>query len=308
MRLNLKLSIVTPIAVGAVFSVFTACKNSSGFDTDPATGIQYHFFNHDDNGAKPSMGDYARIFLTLKNANDSVIFDSRHKKRKEDTTLTINLHLKKSFNGCLPEGITMMAAGDSASFRVSADSLYLKTFHSAQLPPFIKAGSMVTFNVKLVSFETPQQMEDEVAAKMKERQQMMDQRKADEPVQIAKYLADNNIKVKPESDGIYILERKKGKGKSIKTGDSVEVQYTGMLLDGTMVETSDHGPGRTTFTLVYGKDYFIKGFDDIISNLENGGSVKALIPSALAYGDQMQSNLILPYTPLIYTVEVVNVK
>jgi FKBP-type peptidyl-prolyl cis-trans isomerase len=151
-------------------------------------------------------------------------------------------------------------------------------------------------------------MGDDIDAKMKERQQKMEQRKLDEQTQIIKYIADNKITAKPESDGIYILERTKGKGKSVKEGDSVEVKYTGTLLDGTVVETSDHGAERTTFTLVYGKDHFIKGFDDIITNLEDGGSVKALIPSALAYGEQMQSSLILPYTPLIYTVEIVKVK
>ena len=309
MRINFKLRIAIPIAIGAAFCMFTACKNMSNgsFDTDAATGIQYHFINHDDKGAKPAMGDYAQVFLTLKNTNDSTIYNSHHKQRKEDTTLTVNIHLMKSFNGCLSDGICMMAAGDSATFKVSADSLYLKTFHSQQLPAFIKAGTMVTFNIKLLSFETPQQMSDEMDAKMKERQAMTDKRKADEPVQIANYIADNKITAKPESDGIYILERKKGAGKPIKTGDSVEVKYTGTLLDGTVVETSDHGADNT-FTLVYGKDYFIKGFDDIITNLENGGSVKALIPSTLAFGGQKQSNLILPYTPLIYTVEVISVK
>ena len=151
-------------------------------------------------------------------------------------------------------------------------------------------------------------MSDEINKTMTERKEMMEKRKAEEPAAIEKYLTDNKIKVKPESDGIYILERKKGKGKQIKTGDSVEVKYTGTLLDGTVVETSDHGAERTTFTLVYGKDYFIKGFDDIISNLEDGGSVKALIPSTLAFGEQKQSHLILPYTPLIYTVEIIKVK
>jgi FKBP-type peptidyl-prolyl cis-trans isomerase FkpA len=306
MRINLTLSIATIAAL----SMFTACKNPSGggFETDPATGMQYHFFNHDDKGSKPSIGDYAKVFLTLKNSNDSVLYDSHHKQRKEDTTVTVNMHLLKSFNGCLPDGITLMAVGDSAVFKVNADSLYLKTFHSQQLPSFIKTGTLVTFNIKLISFETPQQMSTAMDAEMKARQDMIEKRKADEPIAIAKYIADNKITAKPESDGIYILERTKGKGKPIKTGDSVEVKYTGMLLDGTVVETSDHGPGRTTFTLVYGKDFFIKGFDDIISNLENGGSVKALIPSAMAFGEQKQSNLILPYTPLIYVVEVLNVK
>ncbi len=298
------------IATIAVFSMFAACKNSStsDFETDANTGLQYHFFKHDEKGAKPSIGDYAEVMLTLKNANDSVIYDAHHKRRMEDSSLTMKLHLKESFKGCLPEGVVMMSIGDSASFKISADSLYLKTFQSKQLPSFIKPGSMLTFYIKLVGFETPKQMADEIDKKIKERQEMLEKRKADEKGDIDKYLADNNVKVKPESDGIYILNRVKGKGKPIKAGDSVEVKYTGMLLDGAVAETSDHGPGRTTFTLVYGKDYFIKGFDDIITNLEEGGSVKALIPSALAYGEQKQSHLILPYTPLVYDVEIIKVK
>lgn len=306
------MKIKLPIGIAAIAAILmvTGCKNASnsGFDTDATTGIQYHFFNHDDKGSKPTLGDYARVYLTLKNANDSLIFDSRHKQRKEDTSKTVTIHLEKTFNGCLPEGIAMMAVGDSASFRLSADSFYLKSFHSHQMPSFIKPGSMITFNIKLESFETPQQMANDMDAQMKERMQMMEQRKADEPNQIAKYIADNKITVKPESDGIYILERVKGKGKPIKTGDSVEVKYTGMLLDGTVVQTSDHGPGNTTFTLVYGKDSFTKGFDDIIANLEAGGSVKALVPSSLAYGEQSPNALIPPYTPLIYMVEVIKVK
>jgi FKBP-type peptidyl-prolyl cis-trans isomerase FkpA len=306
MRINL----ATGIAAIAAISMVEGCKNASngGFDTDATTGIQYHFFKHNDKGSKPSMGDYAKVYLTLKNANDSLIFDSRHKQRKEDSSLTVKIHLEKTFNGCLPEGITMMTLGDSASFRLNADSFYLKSFHSHQIPAFVKPGSMLTFNVTLESFETPQQMADDMDAQMKERMKKVEQCKADEQTQITKYIADNKITVKPESDGIYILERVKGKGMPIKTGDSIEVKYTGMLLDGTVVETSDHGPGRTTFTLVYGKDSFIKGFDDIITNLEAGGSVKALVPSSLAYGEQSPSGLIAPCTPLLYMIEVINVK
>lgn len=306
MRYNLKLSVATV----AAFSMFQACKPPSGggFDTDAATGIQYHFFKHDDKGAKPSIGDYAEVMLTLKNTNDSVLYDAHNHRRKEDTGLTVKLHLKETFKGSLPDGIVMMAAGDSADFRVSADSLYLKTFHMQQLPTYIKAGSLVTFSIKLIGFETPQQQAAAMEATMKERLAMMDKRKADEATDIAKYIADNKITAKPEADGIYILERKKGKGKQVKKGDSVEVKYTGTLLNGAIVETSDHGTGSTTFTLVYGKDNFFKGFDDIITNLENGGSVKALIPSSLAFGEQKVSDLILPYSPLIYTVEIISVK
>src|ERR1017187_2833806 len=107
-----------------------------------------------------------------------------------DSTKTIKLHLKKTFNGCIPEGITMMTVGDSASFKISADSFYLKTFQMKQLPSFIKAGSMLTANVKLVGFETPQQMADDVEKRIKERQEMMEKRKAEEKTDIEKYIAD----------------------------------------------------------------------------------------------------------------------
>lgn len=291
------------------FSVFTACNNAGGgYSTDTATGIQYQFFKHDEKGAKPVFGDYAEIMLTLKNANDSVIYDARHRRNANDTSSTFKLILKKSFSGCLGQGITMMAAGDSASFRISADSLYLKTFHSGVLPPYIKAGSFVTINVKLLSFQTPEEMAANLDKQIKERETEMEKLKAAEQSEIDKYLADSNIKAKPESDGIYILQRVKGKGKPIKNGDSVEVKYSCTLLDGTLAETSDLGGGKDTFTLIFGRDHFIKGFDDIIANLENGGSVKALLPSSVAYGDQTISHIIKPYTPLIYNVEIIHVK
>ena len=258
------------------------------------------------------MGDYVKLLLTLKNSNDSIIFDSHHHRHhkhqaKQDSSATVKFRLRKSFHGCLPEGIVMMAVGDSASFKVSADSLYLKTFHSKELPPFVKSGDILTFYVKLVDFKTPQQAAQDMAERMKKREAIMEKRKAEESGKIAKYISDNNVKVKPDSNGIYILQKTAGKGKVVQSGDSVEVKYTGMLLDSTVVESSDHGPGRTTFTFVYGKDNFNKGFDYIISTLKEGGEVKALIPSALAYGEQRQG-LILPYSPLLYDVQVVKVK
>ncbi len=297
------------IAIFAALSIFTACNNAGiSYSTDSATGVQYHFFNHDEKGAKPSLGDYAEVTLTLKNSNDSIIYDAHHRRNGNDTSPTFKLTLKNTFPGCLGLGITLMAAGDSASFRVSADSLYRKTFHSEILPPYIKPGSFLTINVKLISFQTPEQMTANLDKQIKERESEMERLKAAELPEIEKYLKDSNIEAKPESDGIYILKRVKGKGKAIKEGDSVEVEYSCFLLDGTLAETSDLGGGKNTFTLVFGHNHFIKGFDDIIANLEEGGSVKALLPSSVAYGDQTISHLIKPYTPLIYNVQIKSVK
>jgi FKBP-type peptidyl-prolyl cis-trans isomerase FkpA len=294
----------------ALVAMATGCKNSSsgGFETDAASGMQYHFFNHADNGQKPAMGDYAEVMLTLKNSKDSIIFNSAHREGVPDSIKTVKLHLKNSFKGCLADGIVMMAVGDSGSFIISADSLYEKTFHAKNLPSFVQAGTMLTCNVKLVKVETEEQGKAEREKKMQEREAITAQRKANEESEISKYLGDNHLTVKPAEDGMYILKDEKGKGKGIKEGDSVEVEYTATLLDGTIVEQSNHGDSRTSYFVSYKKENGLKGIDDALAMMKEGESIKALFPSALAFGGQQQGILIEPYTPLIFEIKVVKVK
>jgi len=294
----------------ALLAMVAGCKSTSsnGFETDAASGLRYHFFNHNDNGAKPAMGDYAEVTLTLKNAKDSVIFNSAHREGAPDSVKTIKLHLKNSFKGCLADGIVMMAIGDSGSFMISADSLYEKTFHAKNLPPFVQAGSMLTCNVKLLKVETEEQGKAEREKKMQEREAKMQERKTNESVEISKYLKDNHLDVKPAADGMYILKDEKGKGKGIKEGDSVELEYTAYLLDGSIVEQSNHGDGRTSYFVSYKKEDGLKGIDDALAMMKEGESIKALFPSNLAFGEHQQGILVEPYTPLIFDIKVVKVK
>ncbi len=306
MKFRVKKLFVLSVAATAM----VACKNPSkgGFETDSATGVQFHFFNHADNGTKPQMGDYAEVKLVLKTQKDSVIFSSTQHKNPSDSGNTIRLHLKEPYKGCLAQGITMMSIGDSASFMLSADSLYHKTFHATNLPPSIQPGSMLVCNVKLVKIESKEEAKAEREKRMQEREAMMEKHKAVEDSIIKKYLADNHVTAKPEADGMYILKDEKGKGKGIKEGDSVEIKYTAMLLDGTIVEQSDHGAGRTTYFISYKKEPQLPGIDDALANMKEGESVKALFPSSLAFGKQQQGLLIEPYTPLVFDISVVKVK
>lgn len=307
----MKSSVITSLLLpSALFSIIVACKTPSkdGFETDAATGVQSHFFTHAENGTKAQMGDVAEVELTLKDAKDSVIFNSANKKGEADSIKTIRLHLKDSYKGCLALGITTMTVGDSASFHISADSLYYKTFQAKNLPPFIQAGSMMTCNVKLVKIETQEQAKAEREKRIQVREAEAEKLKADEANVISKYLSDNKLTMKPEADGMYILKDDKGKGKGIKEGDSVEVEYTATLLDGTVAEQSDHGAERTSYFVSYKKEPELPGIDDALAMMKEGEKVKALFPSSLAFGKQQQGALIEPYTPLIFEIKVVKVK
>jgi FKBP-type peptidyl-prolyl cis-trans isomerase len=295
----------------AVAALFAGCKGSSNgsFQTDEATGVQYRFFNHDDKGSKPVLGDYVNVKMIGKTDKDSILYNSM---KNGDSTGTFKFPLNKMYNGCLEQGITLMSVGDSAEFKVSADSLFLKMSRDprAKLPAFIHPGSFLTFDVKLVKFETAAQVNEERKQMMQKRMMEAQTRKASEPAAIAKYLADNKVTAKPSPDSLFFVMREGKAGKPIKEGDSVYVKYTGMLLDNTVFETSDHGPGHNSIQFVYTKDmHLIRGWVEALGSMHDGEKVRILLPSAIAYGPQgaPHSQMILPYTPLVFDLEIIKV-
>jgi FKBP-type peptidyl-prolyl cis-trans isomerase len=279
------------------------------YKTDPASGVKYLFFRHDKKGVKPAMGDVAFIRLVYKRADDSLLFDSRSGGRNDSTSM-LPLTLKSSFRGSLEQGIAMMSVGDSASFLVSADSIYMKVFKLKELPHFIKNGSDLKFYIKLVRFETQSQLKDEQYALIEKRRTDMQKMHATESDSIKKYLTDKKINVKPIMiDSLYILQRSGAKGKSISEGDSVELKYTGMLLNGTIFDQSDKGDGgKGTIKLLYRHNaQLIKGWLEVLETMHEGEKVQFLLPSSLAYGSYGAGKNIKPYTPLLFEIEVLKV-
>lgn len=296
-------------------TLITSCKHTGDWETDSKTGVIYKFIKHDENGTKGSDSGAARVVLAFsgktKAGKDSDFFDSR---KRGDSTGAITLSLTKTYHACLEEGILMMSPGDSAEFQIVADSLYLKFFHYPpnRIPPGVTPTTMYTFRIKLVSFMSKNQIMEE---NNKQRQKYMQQimaRKAMETSSIADYLQKKHYeKVKPAADSIYYLETEKGKGKEIKEGDSIQVKYVGSLLDGSVFDKSDHGPGHETMGLLYSKDpntiRVIQGWIDVLGKMHEGEKVKVLIPSAMAYGARGMGP-IQPFTPLIFDMEIVSVK
>ena len=291
----------------AATALMTSCHGGSDFKTDEASGVQYRFINHADTGAKPGMGDYVHVAMlwTGKNAKgdaDSVYLDS-HLKGKGDSVGALMFPLRKSYNGCLEQGIAMMCKGDSAVFKINADSLFQKMFRvpADKMPPAAK-------NIKLIGFKTEKDMMGERQAMMQKRMQEAQVLKAKEPADITACLQKNNFKGKPDADSIFYLKVVKGKGKQVKDGDSVFVGYTLMSTDGTVLEKSDRGTGVRTLNMVYSKNMaLIKGWISVIGKMHEGDKVTVLIPSAMAYG-AMGKGQIQPYTPLVFDMEMVKVK
>jgi FKBP-type peptidyl-prolyl cis-trans isomerase len=99
--------------------------------------------------------------------------------------------------------------------------------------------------------------------------------------------------------------------------DSLDVNYTGKLLDGSVFDTSIeqvardndiHSPSRTyePFRVVLGLSSVIDGWHWALSEMKEGEKATALIPSAYAYGTQGRDPFIPPNSVLIFDLEMVN--
>lgn len=94
-----------------------------------------------------------------------------------------------------------------------------------------------------------------------------------------------------------------GSGAEAQTGDTVVVNYTGRLENGTVFDTS---LGSQPYTFVLGSGNVIPGWDLGITGMREGGKRMLIIPSDLAYGGAAYGP-IPPNSTLIFEVELVDV-
>ncbi len=103
--------------------------------------------------------------------------------------------------------------------------------------------------------------------------------------------------------GITILES--GDGPEAKSGDTVTVDYQGMLEDGTKFDSSIDRGEPFVFTL--GAGQVIQGWDIGIEGMKIGETRKLVIPSELAYGEQGTGASIPPNAVLIFEVKLLGI-
>ena len=107
---------------------------------------------------------------------------------------------------------------------------------------------------------------------------------------------------KTSSGLLYKFEKENNLGKPV-SGNKVKVHYKGMLLDGTVFDSSYKRNQPIEFTLGIGQ--VIKGWDEGISLLGLGDKATFIIPSELAYGQSGAGGVIPPNATLVFDVELV---
>jgi FKBP-type peptidyl-prolyl cis-trans isomerase FkpA len=283
----MKISFYLLVAI-AIFSL--GCKPKPYQTT--AKGLKYKIYKSN-GGEKAKLGDMIKFHYVITTSKDSELSNS-YKMGKPYLA-----RLSNTVFGSMTEGFEMLGKGDSAAFFVSADSM-----SKGHPDPALKPGTLIKYTIKILDIKPSAEFEKDRKKAQEEQDKLMNENKAKEPGLIEDYIKTKAPKAKKTDSGLYYFIEKEGKGPKPKNGDSIVAKYKGMFLDG---KEFDNDRGKP-FVFKLGAQQVIPGWDEGFALLKKGSKATFIIPSKLAYGPRGSGKAIPPYTPLVFEVELIDIK
>ena len=119
------------------------------------------------------------------------------------------------------------------------------------------------------------------------------------------YLAENAKKpgVVTLPSGLQYQVLREGNGKKPKATDNVRCHYEGMLVDGTLFDSSIQRGEPATFPL----NGVIAGWTEGLQLMQEGAKYRFFIPYHLGYGERGAGGSIPPFAALVFDVELIEV-
>ncbi len=115
-----------------------------------------------------------------------------------------------------------------------------------------------------------------------------------------------NPSIQTLDNGLIIEDILVGSGDEIKSGDNIEMHYTGTFENGEVFDSSVER--NQPFPVTIGVGQVIPGWDQGVPGMKVGGKRKLTIPPALAYGEQGIPGAIPGNSTLIFEVEALEKK
>lgn len=121
---------------------------------------------------------------------------------------------------------------------------------------------------------------------------------------IKKYLQANSLTgFTKSSTGLHYKIIQPGTGSPITVDSTIVANYTGKLLNGVVFDKAAPGSEAT-----FGLKSLVKGWQEAIPLIKQGGTIRLIVPSSLAYGMQGSSSSIPAFSALDFEITVTDVK
>jgi Domain of unknown function (DUF3472)/Domain of unknown function (DUF5077)/FKBP-type peptidyl-prolyl cis-trans isomerase len=125
---------------------------------------------------------------------------------------------------------------------------------------------------------------------------------AKEKQQIFAAIAAGKLDTTGSVNGVYYKILKEGTGRNVLLSDTVVAFYKGSILNGEIFDQTKTEPA--TFPLAR----LIKGWQVAVPMCKVGGTIRLIIPSAIAYSIRTRGPKIPPNSVLVFDIEVLSVK
>ncbi len=254
------------------------------------TELEYAFIINKPTSPKPEEGGQISVNM-MSVCNNRMIYNTMVAFKGKPAVYSVT---KPAFKGDLIEAIMLMTPGDSIVCQVDAGIVFKGS--KTKLPDFIKAGDKMQYYIKLVSVKSKADAQKEQQAAF---QKQMNEQMAKQKVEAAKLIAKDDKTLKAfftkksitplkTASGLYYTIKEEGTGENALPGDTVVMNYTGTLLDGTKFDSNEDTAFHhvTPFKFVLGRGAVIKGWDEGVALLKTGSKATLYIPSGMAYGPQ----------------------
>lgn len=284
----------------ALTSFIVSCKNSNvredGYSVT-ADKLYYKLCKIGEGELHPENGDLVLLSVCYRTQKDSVFFNSR-----QNAWLGYFIPVKKDADPmCFSSYLSSMNEGDSMCFMVRAGSFFKDIFNS-NIPEFIGNDSIVKAEVKLIAVMDSSEMNLYKSGRITELKEKL----LNEPEVLLNYAKSNWKEYDSIPESIYFKKTRFTKDTAITEGKLVSLRYTGYFLDGRIF---DNAQSSKTFDFTYGsQEQLLPGLQTALAVMRRGEIAKIIVPSQLAYGELGSGNIVPPFEPLLFEIEIVDVK
>lgn len=244
-------------------------------------GLYYIKTLQNPSGRQPQTGNQVYVHYQGRRLADNLLFDQSSRAGNDPLVFALNSgSVITGFN----EGVSLLREGERAKLLVPSSLAY-----GYQQLTAIPAYSVLKFDIELIKVRT----EDEAL----------------------RLFATDSLKFDParleavtNAPGTYYVKLQEGPGVNIENGKKVSIKLGGRYING-----AEFVKAGSTYSFTMGQGEPIKGLEEAVRRMKVGEKGVAFIPSSQGYGqqglvDSRGAQVIAPYTPLIYDVEIVSIQ
>ena len=266
----------------------------------------YRYIIHKGDSAKKlAVGDYAYFHVDLYK-KDSLLNSSRSNPNGEYAKLQLQPidPLEKNTPPVI-EALRLMGKGDSLT-------IYLPTDSIPSLPPSFKDVKELKYDIVLADVKSKEDYDADMAvlnAEAEKKAAVFKAREGDVTKLVSSTWKDYKAgkldgKIETTASGLKIYHYEKGSGVFPQAGNSVSVQYYGILSENGEMFDNSFTRGQA-FDFPLGGGRVIRGWDEGVAKIATSGSAFLIIPSDLGYGKAGSPPVIPADAELIFYVEVI---